>query len=116
MKQTHDKKTGKGKKITKVSRVRWTENAIKVLLSFLIENKKRFKKLKYQRKATSNSKNIQLWKDAESQLTASKKSGKTPIIIQYKEDIETILNKDRPILNPKSYIDSSVSLSEKKRI
>ncbi|RIA79040.1 hypothetical protein C1645_841707 [Glomus cerebriforme] len=53
------------------------------------------------------------------ELTASKKSGGAPIIIQYKEEIETILNKDilevdRPILNPKSCIDSSVSLSEKK--
>ena len=50
----------------------------------------------------------------KSQLAASKKSGGAPIVIQYKEDIETILNKDRPILNPKSCIDSSVSLSEKK--
>lgn len=49
----------------------------------------------------------------KSQLAASKKSGGAPIVIQYKEDIETILNKNRPILNPKSCIDSSVSLLEK---
>jgi hypothetical protein len=47
------------------------------------------------------------------QLAASKKSGGSPIIIQYKDEIEEILNKDRPILNPKPCIDSSASLSRK---
>ncbi|CAG8746898.1 3927_t:CDS:2, partial [Rhizophagus irregularis] len=40
------------------------------------------------------------------QLAESKKSGGPPITIQYKEEIEAILNKDRPTLNPKSCIDS----------
>ena len=41
------------------------------------------------------------------QLAESKKSGGPPITIQYKEEIETILDKNRPTLNPKSCIDSS---------
>ncbi|PKY36849.1 hypothetical protein RhiirB3_460468, partial [Rhizophagus irregularis] len=45
-----------------------------------------------------------------SQLAASEKSGGHPIVIQYKEEIEAILNKDRPTLNPKSCIDSFVPL------
>lgn len=49
----------------------------------------------------------------KTQLTESKKSGGPPITIQYKEEIEAILNKDRPTLNPKSCIDSSALLSEK---
>jgi hypothetical protein len=47
------------------------------------------------------------------QLSASKKSGGPPIVIQYKDEIEAILNKDRPTLNPKSCIDSSASLPRK---
>jgi len=47
------------------------------------------------------------------QLAASKKSGGPPVVIQYKDEIEAILNKDRPILNPKSCIDSSASLPRK---
>ena len=47
------------------------------------------------------------------QLAASKKNGGSPIIIQYKDEIEEILNKNRPILNPKSCIDSSASLPRK---
>ncbi|CAB5124140.1 unnamed protein product [Rhizophagus irregularis] len=46
----------------------------------------------------------------KSQLAASEKSGGHPIVIQYKEEIEAILNKDRPTLNPKSCIDSFVPL------
>lgn len=66
MEQTHkNKNAAKGEKTTKALRVKWTENAIKALLSFLIENKKRLEELKYQRGATSNPENIQLWKDAE---------------------------------------------------
>ncbi|GET04961.1 hypothetical protein GLOIN_2v1817865 [Rhizophagus clarus] len=48
------------------------------------------------------------------QLVASKKSGGSPIVIQYKDEIEAILNKDRLILNSKSYIDSTASLLRKK--
>ncbi|CAB4385129.1 unnamed protein product [Rhizophagus irregularis] len=58
--------------------------------------------------------NIQIankWKNLvdnyKSQLAESKKSGGPPITIQYKEEIEAILDKDRPTLNPKSCIDSS---------
>lgn len=47
------------------------------------------------------------------QLAASKKSGGPPVIIQHKDEIEAILNKDRPILSPKSCIDSSTSLPRK---
>ncbi|CAB5369829.1 unnamed protein product [Rhizophagus irregularis] len=57
--------------------------------------------------------NIQIankWKNLvdnyKTQLAESKKSGGPPITIQYKEEIEAILNKDRPTLNPKSCIDS----------
>ena len=63
---THkNKKTEKVEKTNKAPRVKWTENAIKALLSFLIENKKKLEGLKYKRGATSNPKNVQLWKDAE---------------------------------------------------
>lgn len=68
MESTH-KKTGKDKKGTKAPRVKWTENAIKALLSFLLDNKKRLEELKYKRGATSNPENVQLWKDAEVFLT-----------------------------------------------
>src|SRR6266516_6090571 len=60
-----NKKAENVEKTTKASRVRWTENAIKALLSFLIENKKKLEELKYKRGATSNPENVQLWKDAE---------------------------------------------------
>ncbi|CAB4493310.1 unnamed protein product [Rhizophagus irregularis] len=124
MESTHENKKDKNtEKPIKASRVRWTEPAIKALLSFLLEHKEKLEDLKYKRGATSNPESVQLWKDAEaffltfefeqsysSQLAASKKSGGPPIVIQYKEEIEAILNKDRPTLNPKSCIDSSVSL------
>ncbi|RIA93907.1 hypothetical protein C1645_818774 [Glomus cerebriforme] len=38
-----------------------------------------------------------------------KKSGDPPVTIQYKEEIEAILDKNRPTLNPKSCIDFSNS-------
>jgi hypothetical protein len=55
---------------TKTSRVRvkWSENAIKALLSFLLEHKEKVEELKYTRGASSNPGNIQLWKDAEAFL------------------------------------------------
>ena len=49
----------------------------------------------------------------KTQLAESKKSGGPPITIQYKEEIEAILDKDRPTLNPKSCIDSSEFSSRK---
>src|SRR2546423_11013867 len=58
---THkNKKTEKVEKTNKAPRVKWTENAIKALLSFLIENKKKLEELKYKREATSNPENVQL--------------------------------------------------------
>jgi len=39
---------------------------VKVLLSFLVENKERLEELKYKHGATSNPENVQLWKDAKS--------------------------------------------------
>ena len=55
---------------TKTSRVRvkWNENAVKILLSFLLEYKEKVEELKYTRGASSNPGNIQLWKDAEAFL------------------------------------------------
>ena len=47
------------------------------------------------------------------QLAASKKSSGPPVVIQYKDEIGAILNKNRPILNPKSCINSFASLSRK---
>ncbi|CAB4416171.1 unnamed protein product [Rhizophagus irregularis] len=53
MEQTHkNKNAAKGEKTTKALRIRWTENAIKALLSFLVENKKRLEELKYKRGAS----------------------------------------------------------------
>ena len=49
-------------------RIKWSENAIKALLSFLLEHKEKVEELKYTRGATTNSGNIQLWKDAEAFL------------------------------------------------
>jgi hypothetical protein len=66
MSSTHkNKKTEKVEKSTKTLRVKWTENAIKALLSFLLENKEKLEELKYKRGATSNPESVQLWKDAE---------------------------------------------------
>ncbi|CAG8563079.1 3533_t:CDS:2 [Rhizophagus irregularis] len=122
MESTHENKKDKNtEKPIKASRIRWTELAIKALLSFLLEHKEKLEDLKYKHGATSNSESVQYvvqiankWKNLvdnyKSQLAASKKSGRPPIVIQYKEEIEAILNKDRPTLNPKSCIDSSVPL------
>jgi hypothetical protein len=55
-------------KVNKSPRVKWTEEAIKALLSFLLENKKRLEELKYKRGAMSNPENVELWKDAEAFL------------------------------------------------
>ena len=49
-------------------RIKWSENAVKALLSFLLEHKEKVEELKYTRGATSNPGNIQLWKDAEAFL------------------------------------------------
>ena len=46
-------------------RVKWSENATKALLSFLLEHKEKVEELKYTRGASSNPGNVQLWKDAE---------------------------------------------------
>ncbi|GBC09696.1 hypothetical protein RclHR1_09050006 [Rhizophagus clarus] len=108
MEQTH-----KNIRKDKPSRTKWSESAIKALLSFLLEHKDKLEELKYTHRAISNPGNIQLWKDAENlvdnyktQLAESKKSSGPPITIQYKEEIEAILDKNGPILNPKSCIDS----------
>src|SRR5579859_239650 len=60
-----NKRNDKSEKATKTPRVKWIENAIKALLSFLLENKTRLEELKYKRGATANPENVQLWKDAE---------------------------------------------------
>ncbi|UZO27204.1 uncharacterized protein OCT59_019409 [Rhizophagus irregularis] len=104
MESTHENKKDKNtEKPIKASRVRWTEPAIKALLSFLLEHKEKLEDLNVVQIANK-------WKNLvdnyKSQLAASKKSGGPPIVIQYKEEIEAILNKDRPTLNPKSCIDS----------
>ena len=49
----------------KPPRTKWSESAIKALLSFLLEHKDKLEELKYTRSATSNPGNVQLWKDAE---------------------------------------------------
>ena len=49
-------------------RVKWNENAVKALLSFLIEHKEKVEELKYIHRASSNPGNIQLWKDAKAFL------------------------------------------------
>ena len=49
-------------------RIKWSENAIKALLSFLLEHKEKVEELKYTRGATTNPGNIQLWKNAEAFL------------------------------------------------
>ena len=46
------------KKTSKAPRVKWTKNAIKALLSFLVENKERLEELKYKHRATSNPENV----------------------------------------------------------
>ncbi|GBC07123.1 hypothetical protein RclHR1_07270008 [Rhizophagus clarus] len=141
MEKTHkNKKNKNAERPIKALRVKWTESTIKALLSFLLKNKEKLKELKYKYEAVSNPENIQLWKDAENfllgfdfeqsytniqiankwknlvdnykmQLAASKKSGGSPIVIQYKDEIKAILNKDRPILNLKLCIDSTAKNS-----
>ncbi|CAB4491372.1 unnamed protein product [Rhizophagus irregularis] len=108
MESTHENKKDKNtEKPIKVSKVRWTEPAIKALLSFLLEHKEKLEDLNVVQIANKCKNLVDNYK---SQLAASKKSGRTPIVIQYKEEIEAILNKDRPTLNPKSCIDSSIPL------
>lgn len=52
----------------KAPRTKWSEEAIKALLSFLLEHKDKLEELKYKRGATSNPGNVKLWKDAETFL------------------------------------------------
>lgn len=69
MEQTHTNKTNnKAVKPTKGARIRWTDDAVKALLFFLLENKERLENLKYTRGATSNPESVQLWLDAEAFL------------------------------------------------
>ena len=69
MEQTNKKKTNnKAVKPSKSSRIKWTEDAVKPLLFFLLENKERLKELKYTCEATSNPEGVQLWLDAEAFL------------------------------------------------
>lgn len=69
MDSTHKNKTNKkAVKPNKSSRIKWTENAIKALLFFLLENKERLEGLKYTRGAVSNPEGVQLWLDAEAFL------------------------------------------------
>ena len=65
MEQTNKNKAVKPNKI---SRIKWTEDAIKALLFFLLENKERLEELKYTRGAISNPEGVQLWLDAEAFL------------------------------------------------
>ena len=53
-------KNKKAVKANKCSRIKWSENAVKAVLSFLVENKERLEELKYQREVTSKPENIQL--------------------------------------------------------
>ena len=55
-----NKNAENAEKTTKAPRVKWTENAIKALLFFLVENKERLEGLKYKCGATSNPENVQL--------------------------------------------------------
>jgi len=66
--EQENKKTKNGKATTRAPRVKWTEAAVKALLNFLLENKKRLEELRYKRGAMSNPENVQLWKDAEAFL------------------------------------------------
>jgi hypothetical protein len=54
--------------VNKNKRIRWSENAIKALLTFLNEQKEKLESLKYTRGATSNPENVSLWKEAETFL------------------------------------------------
>ncbi|GES92550.1 hypothetical protein GLOIN_2v1817865 [Rhizophagus clarus] len=119
MEQTH-----KNIRKDKPSRTKWSESTIKAPLSFLLEHKDKLEELKYTHGAISNPGNIQFnvqiankWKNLvdnyKTQLAESKKSGSSPITIQCKEEIEAILDKNRPILNPKSCIDSCEFLLRK---
>ena|SRR5687767_15019263 len=69
MTSTYKNKTNKKEvKPNKGSRIKWTEDAIKALLFFLLENKEKLENLKYTRGATSNPEGVQLWLDAEAFL------------------------------------------------
>ena len=54
--------------VNRNKRVKWSENAIKALLSFLHIQKEKLESLKYTRGATSNPENVPLWKEAETFL------------------------------------------------
>ena len=54
--------------VNKSKRVKWSENAIKALLSFLFIQKEKLESIKYTRGATSNPENVPLWKEAETFL------------------------------------------------
>jgi len=46
--------------VNKIKRVKWSENAIKALLSFLFIQKEKLKSIKYTRRVTSNPENVPL--------------------------------------------------------
>ena len=56
------------KSVNKNKRIKWSESAIKAILSFLFTQKEKLESLKYTRGATSNPENVLLWKEAETFL------------------------------------------------
>ncbi|CAI2193310.1 15026_t:CDS:2, partial [Funneliformis geosporum] len=88
-----------------------------MLLSFLIERKVKVNQLSTKRGGSSNTK-VKLWQDASAiflnnnyqysaeqcsdDMDHNKQSGNNPIEVQYKEEVENILDGNHPSLTPKS--------------
>jgi hypothetical protein len=74
-----NKKDKNSEKPVKASRVKWTESAIKALLSFLLEHKEKLEDLKYKRDATVHDINIRNF-----YCYANKKSHHIKVFVQLK--------------------------------
>ncbi|GES80456.1 hypothetical protein GLOIN_2v1786505 [Rhizophagus clarus] len=95
----HSAKTDKS---NKKKACNWNENAVKLLLLFLIKRKEEVNNLSTKRGGSSNTKD---------DMDHNKQSGNDPIEVQFKEEVEEILDENRSSITPK-VLDSSLNLDD----
>ncbi|GBC09192.1 hypothetical protein RclHR1_08680009 [Rhizophagus clarus] len=83
----------------------WNDDAVKLLPSFLIERKEEVNNLSTKRSGGGNMK-AKLWQDASAiflndDCKYSAKHGNEPIEVRFKEEVEEILDGNRPSITPK---------------
>ncbi|GBB91064.1 hypothetical protein RclHR1_18180005 [Rhizophagus clarus] len=108
----HSAKTDKS---NKKKACNWNENAVKLLLLFLIKRKEEVNNLSTKRGGSSNTKCANKWKNIKKNykddMDHNKQSGNDPIEVQFKEEVEEILDENRSSITPK-VLDSSLNLDD----